>query len=193
MCRMSVRTARRPAKVFRPSRPCVTTGRRVPTRTFLRSGSPCLDCEGGLMVVTCSHCFCRVIPLPQNICPSCLTSLSDGSDAEPVKVSMVVREASGRPAHCYLCASPTTRYVSVRRSMKGDGDGPLVRLLTLVFSWPLFLLTFKPSTRRSFEVHLPQCSECGARERPEPLHVDFERFEMTFVVSRVFRHRAAER
>lgn len=146
--------------------------------------------SGPSPIVRCPHCFTRVIASTDNVCPACHENVLVDGNGDPTLTSMVIRPSSWLPQRCYRCDSPTSRFVTVRRSSGTGDDNLLVRLLTLLSSPFDFIGTYSPSSRRSVKIKMPQCSRCGRLGEPEPGHVDFERFEVTFVVSRRFRERA---
>jgi hypothetical protein len=102
--------------------------------------------------------------------------------------SMVVPESLTLPNYCYICDATTTRFVTIERSLVEKGENVVVRLLLALF-WIWSLLFTGSKSLRTVAIRLPQCSECAGRGKPEPRHVDFERFEMTFVVNRNWRER----
>jgi hypothetical protein len=136
----------------------------------------------------CPHCYTKVVPLPDSRCPACQENLLEGEGADRKLTSMVVPESLTLPNYCYFCDATTTRFVTIKRSLVKKGENLVVRLF-LAWFW-IWSLLFTGSKRlRTIAIRLPQCSECAGRGKPEPRHVDFERFEMTFVVNRSWRER----
>jgi hypothetical protein len=140
------------------------------------------------MLGECPHCYRKVIPLSDNHCPACQKNVLAVDGVDRNLTSMTVRASLNLPSHCYSCDAPTTRFVSIKRSLVKRAENPIVRLVLAGFAWWTLLLT-GPKRLRDVAVRLPQCPECARRGRPEPRHVDFERFEMSFVVNRRWRER----
>jgi hypothetical protein len=168
-----------------------STARSTTTEGFgLRPARPSHHEKGavGHMLRECPHCYTRVVPLPDSRCPACQKNVLEGEGADRKLTSMVVHESLALPNYCYFCDAPTTRFVTIKRSLVKKGENLVVRLLLAGF-W-IWSLLFTGSTRlRAITIRLPQCSKCAARGKPEPRHVDFERLEMTFVVNRSWRER----
>ena len=104
---------------------------------------------------------------------------------------MQIRVEDRLPPNCYLCDSPTTHTVRIRRTVvRGTGAPAVVRLFLYMIP-SLLTLLFANSTRfrHSVKVRLPQCTACASRRRAEPAYVDFEQARFTFVVHKAFRDR----
>lgn len=136
--------------------------------------------------VECPHCYTRVLPIKNNICPACRMDMSDMDGVDPNMVSLIVHESEQLPYHCYLCDVYTDRFVK----LEGDKESSLEKGLRL-----FGLLLTPPWKWRTDEftanvyIYLPQCESCAELEDPSPLHVDYENQTMTFVVHKKFKER----
>jgi hypothetical protein len=141
-------------------------------------------------VVTCPHCYTRVLPSAAGSCPACGKEARQADGKAPTRVRMAVGERTVLSRCCCQCCAPTDRRVTVRRSTR-PGESPLLEFVTLVLAPLLFLITRSPSERRTIKVKMPQCPRCATGGELAPVHVDFERFEMTFLVNERFVHHDA--
>ncbi len=138
----------------------------------------------GHTTVECPHCYTRVLPMENNICPACKKNMSDTHDVNTELVSLTVRESDDLPPYCYLCNSYTDRYVKV----VGDQGTALDSSLGAVVSLLVPTRKIEENTSNVF-VRLPQCEVCTEREEPSPLYVDYDHQTMTFIVHKGFRER----
>jgi hypothetical protein len=132
------------------------------------------------MIVECPHCYTRVLPMENNICPACKMDMSDMEDVNPELVSVVIRESDELPPYCYLCNSYTERYVTI----VGDKG-------TLLDEIASRLVPVRQNEDRTSNVYvrLPQCENCAELENPSPRYVDYEHQTMTFIVNKGFKER----
>ncbi len=104
----------------------------------------------------------------------------------------MLRQDEPLPSYCHVCARETSR-TSLVKSEKYDENDPAptrtMGILLRIFAGLLGYVLFLGRTKRPMEVRLkiPHCEGCSERAPAEPRHVDFFRFEMTFVVHKVFR------
>jgi hypothetical protein len=136
-------------------------------------------------IVECPHCYTRVLPLANNICPACQNNIFDMQDVDPNQVSLSLHESEELPAFCYSCNQYTERHVRV----SGDKESDLEKVIL-----GLGILFTRPSKRTEVGttnviIYLPQCEQCGEYNNPEPIDVDYERQTMTFIVQRGFHDR----
>jgi hypothetical protein len=144
-----------------------------------------------VMVVECPHCYTRVVPSPDGVCPACTKNVRELGAGNPDLTRMQISAQDRLPPNCYLCDSPTTDTVRIRRTVvKGSGAPTVVRLFLAVVT-PLWAVAFANSTRfrHSVKIRVPQCAACASRTRAEPAYVDFEQAKFTFVVHKAFRDR----
>jgi hypothetical protein len=142
-------------------------------------------------VVECPHCFTRVIPKADGLCPACQQDTRQSGEAAD---RALIRVAQGDvlPPVCCDCGCETDRYVTVRAktSRRADRDTDFAAedvVFTILLGWLFFLL--RPFTRRiaateTIQVKMPQCPPCGKRGLPTPRYVDFDRATVTFLVHR---------
>ncbi len=138
----------------------------------------------GHITVECPHCYTRVLPMENNICPACKMDMSDTHDVDPTRVSLIVWESDDLPPYCYSCNSYTERYVKV----VGDKGTLLDSSLGSVVSLFMPRRKIEENTSNVF-VSLPQCELCAEAGDPSPLNVDYENQNMTFIVNTGFKER----
>jgi hypothetical protein len=127
-------------------------------------------------IIECPHCHVKVLPMQNNICPSCRRDISDTRDTDPDQVSLTILESEDLPSFCYSCNLFTERTVRI----SGDGDSRLS------------LFPRNEVDTSNVIIFLPQCESCSDKGMPEPLDVDYEYQKMTFVVHKGFRDRVFE-
>ena len=141
------------------------------------------------------HCYVRVVPSPAGICPSCNKNINDHTGASIDFTRLVISPRDALPPNCYLCNSPATRRIKVRRSVvTGSGVHPIVAVLTFLLSLPLGMIRIFHSGNRytySIVIHLPQCKGCASTKEPQPEFVDLEQGAMTFIVHKSFAGRVS--
>jgi hypothetical protein len=142
------------------------------------------------MIVECPHCYTRVIPIENDTCPSCHKNVLEIKNIKQHLTSIAIKESSALPKYCCQCNLPTNRFVTVKESVKTGDVNLLLRLMVFIFS-PILILFTEGDNRRSMKVKMPQCSQCARKSGLKPLHVDFENYQMTFVVHKEFRERVS--
>ena len=136
------------------------------------------------LIVECPHCYTRVLPKENNICPACRMDMTDTPDVDPQVAALVVRELDNLPPYCYSCNSYTERYVKI----VGEKGTLLDQSLGAVVSLLIPTRKIEEDTSNVF-VSLPQCEACAEMEEPAPLHVDYDTQSMVFVVNIGFKER----
>lgn len=153
----------------------------------------------------CPHCYRRVIPLKDGICPSCHCDTRTPPKGEENRVVVIVAETSAIPETCCGCGLWTRRKVRVTSSRQQGGrdafryhedDGDRVarfisvlafgRIFTNLFS--LFAANSAPGGARSLTVcvPMPYCCDCSKAKRHEPVVVDYDYCVMRFAVCQKF-------
>ena len=130
--------------------------------------------EKASLFVECPHCYTKIIPLANNICPACQGDISNLTGVDSNKVALLIYESEELPTYCYSCNQYTEQEVRV----SGDQESILSKFLTGDIS---------PEQTSNVVIFIPQCESCAEIEDPEPIEVDYERQTMTFVVHRGFR------
>jgi len=143
------------------------------------------------MLIKCPHCYSRVLPKPDDRCPSCGRNVKDRRGADRTKTELVLTEGDPLPPICLLCGDPTDRTVRVRfhKADPANADKEVAAVLMLV-SLFVALLAYLLRPRRGIyiEMRLPQCRACKKKTgKPEPRHIAWDRRELTLVVHRKFR------
>lgn len=148
------------------------------------------------MIIECPHCYSKVVPNPQGECPSCRKNTRDKNPQDVGRTSLTVAHAAALPKVCCRCAGETDAYVKITRkiSRKKDPDSssePLW-LLGLFLSWIFWLLALlRGDFRERFSdvivVHMPHCPRCQAEQPLEPIRINSEELQMTFVVHQDFK------
>jgi hypothetical protein len=128
------------------------------------------------LFVECPHCYTKVIPLANNICPACRSDISDLEGVDPNRFSFTIHEGEELPAYCFSCNRYTERIVRI----SGDHESLLEKFF---FGEP------SPERTTNVIIYLPQCDQCAELEEPEPTEVDYDHQTMTFAVHFEFRER----
>ena len=150
-----------------------------------------------MKALDCPHCFTRVLVLDDSICPHCKEDVRKATGAGSALCKLRIHDQAHLPDNCLHCDAPTQRRVVVERCIGVDREGRhrTLALLTALFA-PLSALKMlsrasKVSTGQIGEIRIevPQCDVCSQRGRPRPHEVDFENFEMVFLVHKGFYDR----
>lgn len=135
--------------------------------------------EKSSRIVECPHCYTKVIPLANNICPACRNDMSDLEDVDPNRLAFVIRESEELPSFCFSCNRYTERTVRI----SGDHESLLEKF---------FFGEARPERTTNVIIFLPQCEQCAELEEPEPTSIDYEHQTMTFAVHFEFRDRVIQ-
>jgi hypothetical protein len=142
----------------------------------------------------CPHCHTYVMPKDSGQCPACLRDTNDLSGTDPHVTSLTISESQKLPPVCFRCgraAQSTHRVVARRRNPYVASRAWEVLIIGWLFALPLWLYRrFLGPYGDRLELRLPICDECGAREKKhaiKPIHIDFDNYEMTFLVHKDFR------
>ncbi len=145
------------------------------------------------MIVECPHCYVKVIPSQEGICPSCRQNTRDLSGTDPSRGSLSIHEHERLPDLCFQCGVRTSQRVRVSRRRYDENDPaptPLAAVLLNLFTL-LGGYIFLGGTRQVMRVRilLPQCRSCARQQGPpDPRYVNYESHNMTFVVNKAFRN-----
>ena len=147
----------------------------------------------GDFIVECPHCHTSVIPKDNGECPACLKNMSDLSGVDPNVTSLTISQGQTLPAICFRCgraARSTHRVVAKRKNPYVQSRAWEVLIIGILFA-PLVWLyrRFFGSIRDRLEIRLPLCDGCAVKEGRDaikPIHIDFDNYEMTFLVHKDF-------
>ena len=148
--------------------------------------------------VECVNCLETVIPMADGTCPACRRHAlenpgSDGAaQAGGAQAMMRIQEGVQLPPICCTCASPTERFVRIRRSRELGGESSFVRWLLSGSFMSLILANELTPSSRDVVLHMPFCKVCSSKQRLNPVYVDFENGTMKFLVHREFRLKCKE-
>jgi hypothetical protein len=136
------------------------------------------------MWIECPHCHNYVLPKENNICPSCTKNILDLSGASPQLTSVILTEKSKYPYICLNCLKKTKRRVKIGQKIDPMAWHPEDPSLWRVGAkGGISKLNISPS----IFISVPQCDDCGKKGKPEILHIDFEKQEMTILVHKKFK------
>lgn len=135
------------------------------------------------LIIECPHCHTPVIPLANNICPSCREDMSNMQDVDPNRVALAVHESEEFPSFCYSCNRYTERLIRVTADEESGIE-------TLLFRQR------PPESTSNIIIYLPECELCSELE-VELVEVDYEHQTMKIMVhwgfqARVFQVREAQ-
>ena len=131
------------------------------------------------LIVECPHCHVRVLPMANNICPSCRNDMTNLEDVDPDQVSLVIHEAEKLPSYCYSCNRYTERYIRVSADRESD-------LETALFGRPL------PENTTNIIIYLPECEDCAEINTPTKTSADYDHQTITLIVHKGFRDRVLQ-
>lgn len=131
------------------------------------------------LVVECPHCYARILPRSNNICPSCHNDLMDLEGIDPNQVSLVIHEAEELPSFCYSCNRYTERTIRLSADQESD-------LAAALFGRSL------PENTTNIIIYLPECEDCTGINEPVKTDVDYDRQTITLIVHKGFRDRVLQ-
>lgn len=138
----------------------------------------------------CPHCFTSVLVTASNLCPHCGKNVLDASGTKQSIRKLIVKDGQTLPDCCLHCGTNTTRRVTVKRYSGGMQRGtPTILAWVVGFIFAPFgalrVLHHESKVgpeQKKLTVDIPQCLECASKRRAEPHEVDFETYQMTFLV-----------
>ena len=143
----------------------------------------------------CPHCYTRVAFKEDGVCPACAKKLSDVG-ADSTKTLFTISKGLVLPPMCILCGNITNRRVSIGKANLSPGLNILqviwtsVSLCLAVIVGGLLHLIVRDEVERKhpyqrIRVSVPFCNTCQrSHGLPSPERVDFEKWTMSFVVSK---------
>jgi hypothetical protein len=147
-------------------------------------------------LIQCPHCYFRVLPSKEGYCPSCHKDVHDLNGVDPSKILMDIPDTMPLPDFCLNCARPTKRRVKILSKADLEKEPTLFNFLkqiNQVSMVPLYAYADygdMDGTSPTVAMNVPQCDECASREKPKPIHTDFENMRMTFIVHKNFKKKA---
>lgn len=142
------------------------------------------------MLVTCPHCYVRVLPTEDGTCPACRERIEAGASAS--WELFAIRDGEELPDFCYRCGVETTRRVDASKERTVRGESLLVVALAAVFTGLRSLAQMSDDQvlgqHQRVRVSMPACDE-HATPPPEPNHVNFERGTAAYDVAPTFANR----
>lgn len=144
--------------------------------------------QGRAMLIDCPHCFTRVVPKSNGLCPACQKDMRDTTRLDLARASIRVSQGDVLPKICCDCGETTSRVVKVyqKHAAKEQPSSLAATLIFLLSSWAMGSWLFLRGMAETSvaEVAMPQCERCARRGDPKPRYVDFSNARMTFVVHR---------
>ncbi|HXD11401.1 MAG TPA: hypothetical protein VN653_15150 [Anaerolineales bacterium] len=131
------------------------------------------------LVIECPHCHIKVLPMVNNICPSCHNDMTELEDTDPNQVSLVIHEAEEFPSYCYSCNRYTERYIRVSADRESD-------LEVALLGSPL------PENTTNVIIYLPECENCSEINTPTKTGADYDHQTITLIVHKGFRDRVLQ-
>lgn len=151
-------------------------------------------------IITCPHCYIRVILMPDGACPSCREFVNETDRSSCKKTSILIRHGADLPPFCCQCGVATDRYVKTKHGFgasSSEGVGRFTSVL-LLFVAPLLGLLAIASMRDSqrnergrdqLMARVPQCRACADRGPLEIVGINTEEFGIRLIVHDDFRTR----
>jgi hypothetical protein len=131
------------------------------------------------LIIECPHCHVRVLPMANNICPSCRNDMTDLEDVDLNEISLAIHESEALPSFCYSCNRFTERVIRV----SSDGESDLEAAL---FGRPI------PENTSNIIIYLPECEDCAQIKEPVKTSADYDHQTITLVVHKGFRERVLQ-
>jgi len=118
-------------------------------------------------MVECPHCYVRVIPSQEGICPACQKNTRDLSGTDLTRGSLTIEDCERLPDMCFQCGVGTSLRVRVSRRRYNENDPaptPFAAVLLTILGFlagHIFLI----GSRQAIEVRirLPQCTARAGR------------------------------
>lgn len=131
----------------------------------------------------CPHCYSRIFPTREGLCPSCRGDLS-APKLQPL-TSVQIRLGDEIPLLCVCCGQATKETIDVGRSKTEGGQAWPIKVLVFLFSPMLMLLAQRElqGKRSELSFQLPFCASCRSqRPAPQPAFVNYAQHEMELIV-----------
>jgi hypothetical protein len=144
------------------------------------------------MLVECPHCYTKVLPTADNICPACRKDINSLRNINPNLTSISFGERIILPSCCYSCGLDTQRLVTIREKVEIGGASSFEKLVLFwvnlrykIYGWST---ESGEGKKYDLSVKIPQCETCAKQNgKPVPNHVDFENRVVTFIVHKRFK------
>ena len=140
------------------------------------------------MILECPHCYMRVVPKSDGLCPSCHQDPHDLAGTNPDLARVTLQDTDRMPECCMICGLSTSRMVVVEQSRGDDRRSSIfLSMLGLMMTLLAGLGFIKMGHHGEFiSTTVPVCESCG--QAPSPQRVSFEQSTMTFLVHRRFKN-----
>ena len=150
------------------------------------------------MLTECPHCFTRVLARPDGQCPSCQQSMLNVRGAQREFMTVTVGENSQMPDYCCILHDPRTTVgacCTLARRLGGPGDSGIWAVAAFLLHGVVGVLSLlmqvlhsdKQSGSQMVVVRIRQCRECSRRQPLEPVFVNYDGYNMKFVVIAISR------
>lgn len=130
------------------------------------------------IIIECPHCHSRIIPLANNLCPSCREDISSNFNVNTRQVVLTLNESEELPPYCHSCGAPTDRFIRIAADEESN-------LGTLFFGEQ------SPQDTSNVIVYLPECELCIDKEI-EFVEVDYDKQIMKIMVDIRFQERVIQ-
>ena len=160
------------------------------------------------MITDCPHCFSTVATSADGICPSCRKNVNELADTDSSKAALNVSHGAHLPGVCCECGRTTDRFVTVKQKIRPHQNsrerarqttpGLLILLVFTLGIVPLVILALGQVAKENLGrtdilvVRMPQCKDCGADGKPEPIRTNPETLDTTFVVHKKLQHQVVK-
>jgi len=144
----------------------------------------------------CPHCYRKVIPMANDLCPACGKNTKDRTNTDPNKVLVGIRSGQQLPAVCHACGTATRATQKISASLE-PRDGLFSDGLLELFAHSVIPFGFAGKMERAqkttqVSVRLPTCKKCNRiLGRITPHYIDFDAHRIDLIVHVEFK-RAVE-
>lgn len=148
-----------------------------------------------MTIPNCPHCYRRVIPSDDGICPACQRNMNEASGSDPNKVLITLAPRDKLPGVCHECGSPTRHLKKLSVSSEPEGTflagGVAQRVLGhLLDHTPLGLFNRLEQIKNQVVISLalPTCERCVKKIRSiTPRYIDFDSRRVDVLVHKEFK------
>src|SRR5437667_6256772 len=165
---------------------------QVNTRSTMERRSATIRLSHRMSIPICPHCFRRVIPAVDGICPACGKNTNDRANTDPYRTLVGLKSGVPLPPICHHCGAPTQniKKLTVASEPEGtifaNGLGQLLAHLFKPFGFIVKMERLNKTTELTLQ--LPTCEQCAKIvRRIAPHYIDFDAHRIDLIVHTEFK------
>ena len=145
-----------------------------------------------MSIPICPHCFRRVIPAVDGICPACGKNTNDLANTDPYRTLVGLKSGVSLPPICHHCRAPTQNIKKLTVACAPEGTGfanGLGQLLARLFKpFGIMVKMERLNKAKELTLQLPTCEQCAKMvRRIAPHYVDFDAHRIDLIVHTEFK------